>query len=455
MQTPIEISFFIMTRTSSGAGVRQRAGPAQQEGFQFIQAMEEALANTEPRLFNKDTKSSKTAVENDAMPEEPKKPAKDAGADEALAAGAMGDQTPVVFILEGDNESATDLDICVQAPASAESSARTNRMRTGDRPVAADSGDYGPAAPEEDLTAAANATEGKAPASAAKADSAPEAAARGETPGIANSKAPSVQDAASNEGASGGEDAIESVTARMPVARTSERHEKEENGSAFSEKGNLGPLENENDEVQSKGQKGKTYSETAIGAKNAAQAVPEPATNAPAPLAGGIVPEQFRAEQQMRQPAPHAPVRTENLLTEMVSRIETMKTESQNTMSIQLKPEFLGKVALEIAMDAAGLHVKIDAADSGVRAMLNGQINTLIESLGNKGIEIVEVEVTYTGIDNGAPRESRDEQEQPNRSRRQHYDTEAVDAAAYYSVLPFEMLDYYIDAGVSSVEYRA
>jgi len=444
-----------MTRAGSGTSVRLKAGQTPQDTIRFARAMEDALVKTQTKPSIKGKKSNTEVVGNNTMTAEPKKPGRDSGADEALAAGAMGNKNPVVFILEGDDESATELDICVDAAAPAGASATANRMGTDAGPLTVKNDDYGPAPDDADLMAAMSTAEEKASANTAKAEIAQGAAAREENPGIANSKTAAGQDAASNEGALSGGNTIGSVTARMPVARTSERHEKEENDSDFSEKGNLSHLENENDKVHLAGQKGKTYSDTADEVKDAAKGMPETANNAPAPLTEGIIPEQFRAEQQMRQAAPNAPVKTENLLDEMVSRIETMKTESQSTMSIQLKPEFLGKVALEIAMDAAGLHVKINAADSGVRAMLNGQINTLIESLGNKGIEIVEVEVAYTGIDNSAFREPREEQGQPGHSRRPYRETEAADVAEYYSVLPFEMLDYYIDAGVSSVEYRA
>jgi len=157
----------------------------------------------------------------------------------------------------------------------------------------------------------------------------------------------------------------------------------------------------------------------------------------------------------MKQAALSAPVKAENLFDEMVSRLESMKTDNQRVMTIQLKPEFLGKVALEIAMDAAGLHVKISAADSGVRTLINGQITALIESLENKGIGIVEVEVAYTGVDNGAFKENREGQEQPNGKRRPNRGIDQADAATYYTALPVNTLEYYLEAGVSSVEYRA
>ena len=450
MQMPMEISSLMMTQAGFGTGARQKAGFSLQDGFGFINAMEIAYVNVGTKLSVREKKSDTTMVEKDAMPKEPKKSEKDKIADGALAAGAMGSQNPVVIILEGDKESATTLDICADIAAPSLSDATVNQAETETGPFMIDTIDFEPAEEETDLITAQGATDEKVFAYTADAGNVQETVAKEEDTGIIDQKKAAVQNTVND--ADNSDSTTGDVTARMPIARTSERHEKEGDDPDFSGEGNLGPLENENNEAPVKGQKGKAYSSIADEVKNAAKGMPEPVNNTSAPLAEGIKPEQFRAEQQMRQTIP---VKTENLLSEMISRIETMKGESQSTVSIQLKPEFLGKVALEIAMDATGLHVKINAADSGVRAMINGQINTLIESLENKGIEVVEVEVTYTGIDNGTFKEPREGQAQPNRSQQPYHETESADVAAYYSVLPFEMLDYYIDTGVSSVEYRA
>ena len=125
-------------------------------------------------------------------------------------------------------------------------------------------------------------------------------------------------------------------------------------------------------------------------------------------------------------------------------------------MTIQLNPEFLGKVALEVSVDAAGLHVKINAEDSNVRSMINGQLTTLIESLEHKGIEVVEVEVIYTGINYGTFQDPREGGEQSQ--SKQHHTTKrevsSTDGVAYYAALP-DLMDYYMDSGQSSVEYSA
>jgi len=87
--------------------------------------------------------------------------------------------------------------------------------------------------------------------------------------------------------------------------------------------------------------------------------------------------------------------------------------------------------------------------------MINAQINTLIESLLNKGIEVAKVEVAYTGVDNGAFKENREGREQSGNHRRSHREIDAAEGITYYTALPVGTLEYYLEAGVSSVEYHA
>jgi len=244
------------------------------------------------------------------------------------------------------------------------------------------------------------------------------------------------------------------VSARMPEIRTQERQENTDTNSKSSDNGNLSPLENENDETKTKGQK--TYSETADAVRSAEDGKTEPTvTEIPPPLSEGIKPEQFRSTQQMTQASLSTPVKAENLFQEMISRVEMMQNDTKSAMTIQLKPEFLGNVALEVAVDAAGLHVKINAEDHGVRGMINSQLAALIESLENKGIGVVEVEVTYTGVNYGTFQDPREGQQQSNTQQQsKNREMSSTEGAAYYAVMP-DLMDYYLESGVSSVEYRA
>jgi len=533
----MEILSRMMTRADSGAGVRHGVDPRAPGSLRFNEIFGESLAESQSQITVKKPDAATTKETST----QPQKPERDKDVNEALAVGAVGNQTEVVFILEREKESATTPEIPVDPaleiggnqtwrqfgaaetqsePAAAESRSTQDAMETQPKPVPAktpsesaaqetwaesvakESGSIpttlepgtkavavesrldldpdsiglrlssieaetqpgsinpGTATAETKLfTVAADAQLGQVVADSADlsasvfpidAKKEPDVDILSGSAVAANPEAMAKQDAANALGNAA--NMVGEVPARTPNIRTSERQENEGQSFRFSKNGDLSPLENGNDTPIAEGQKGKTYPETAKAVQDTAAGAQDHINGLPPPLAEGIRPDQYRANQQMRQ---LAPVRAENLFDEMVSRVSAAQTESRSVMTIQLKPEFLGKVALEIAMDAAGLHVKISAADSNVRSMLNGQINALIESLGNKGIEVAKVEVAYTGVDNGANKESREGHSQPNRQRRSNREIDAADGVAYYTALPLETLDYYLEAGVSSVEYRA
>ena len=475
MQIPMEILSLTSTRTDSGADPWQRTSIADKIGSIFGKVLDESRAAMDNHKIKDVDKTGNEILEEDIMPKTPRKPDKNTDEDDALVAGVVGYQNTIVFILEGDKESATTPEITVDVVSAAEtncieeiitpSEEQRNTVDTEPEQTAADmnaeetvitAGDVedaaeaGVAAEETGVTAETSvAVEADVTAEASiTADVKTEAnvkttAGAGKTPVAEPTDAGNEADSAAGE-----------VTARRPVIGTTARQENEENDSGFSEDGDLSPLENENNRVPVKGHKEKTYSETENDAKETFEGARETVVDQPLPLAVGIKPEQFQADQQMVRAA-DVPVRKENLFDEMVSRIETMTTENEQKVVIQLKPEFMGKVALEIAMDAAGLHVRINAANSDIRGMINGQINALIESLGNKGIEIAEVEVAYTGVDNGAFSDSQKNQAQPNHQKRSQRVDGIEDDAAYFAALKTEMLEYYLDAGLSSVEFSA
>ena len=447
MQIPMEILSQATPRADSGSGVRPRSGSGVPEGSHFSNMFDRAIEETQPQATNR--RPNMPENEREQTPIRPNETDDEIDASQ-MAAGVMGNQCEVVIILEGDKESAMTPELCVETEVQVGSISEKPPEETTINPETQTPAETN----AEPFTLRAAETSEAAPA--AYTDETPEQTNHTETTVTTSAETESSK-AIAKQAANAESMAVETqgeITARTPIIRTTEQHGNEEDDSGFSRNGDLSPLENENDTTPTKGQRENTFTDTVAAVRDAAETAQEP-INTTVPLAEGIRAEQFRADQQMTQAVHSAPVRTENLFEEMVSRLETMQTDTERTMTIQLKPEFLGRVALELAMDAAGLHVKISAEDSGVRAMINGQINALIESLENKGIEVVEVEVAYTGVDNGAFKESREGQAQSNQSRRQRQEVEQADAVTYYTALPFDTLEYYLDAGVSSVEYSA
>jgi len=387
---------------------------------------EEELAKYDSGLNRKETNT-------EAKGKELKSVIEDDNTEEALAAGVMGNLNhEVVFILEGDRISATS--IKSQEPISF-------NLPVIRLPIISETNEEIPEVPQE----IQQATSQEIPQETRDYTQVAEKInAEQNKPVINEEKSENIANM------------IEDVTARKPNIGTQESRNDADTNSKSFEKGNPSPLENENDRSQVHGQSEKNYADT-INALNNAAEEQQPINNIVLPpLSEGIRPEQFQASQQMTQAALSAPVKTENLFEAMISRVEMMQNDTKSAMTIQLNPEFLGKVALEVAVDAAGLHVKINAEDSGVRSMINSQITALLESLENKGLAVAEVEVIYTGINNGAFKEPGDDgQHQQSRNYKPvNRDTKAIDGVAYYTTLA-DLQDYYFETGVSSVEFSA
>ena len=461
MYMPMEILSHLAPRTDSGTGIRQRAGPGSEGGSRFEKLFENALNESQSQVPKR---PDKIPDENEVTPVPPKKPDEKNTNGEELAAGVMGNTQEIVFILEGDKESATDPELSIQQVEQPETQQMIDPFDKNEAKPELQNPTEQKTEPKQfdlnmnDVKADEKVTTENVPVEVETKQVEYAGTANTEVkPAAENNEKQTDNTAEIKTGDASGE-----VTARMPYMRTSERQEKEDNNSDLSRDGNLSPLENENDKNRVKGQTSKTFSETVESVRNTAEDKTEPVNviNLTPPLAEGLKVEQFRADQQIKQLTPEAPVRPSELFNEMISRIDEMQTESQHSMTIQLKPEFLGKVALEIAVDAAGLHVKINAEDSGVRTMINGQLNALIESLENKGIEVVEVEVVYTGVNYGKFHDPREDAHSPQQSKQRRggsREVTAIDGAAYYAALPVEVIDNYlnINASLSTVEYSA
>ncbi|MCL2078434.1 MAG: flagellar hook-length control protein FliK [Oscillospiraceae bacterium] len=465
MSLPMEFLSPVTTRTDSGAGVQTSARSRSEKiGARFDKIFEAELNRHDQKITDK--KTIPKNAENQSFAKEGSPSAnralekKDKLADEqgeALIAGVVGtEQKEVVFILEGDKESVANPEMRVDniAGLSSDIDIEVN-PETGTEPAGS--------AENTDIGTASRDTENANKAPSDITDP-PQKEVHAKTAETAVEDKIKAELAAANEQAQTA-DAAGERAARMPEKRSEDGRENARN-DRFSSRGNLSPLENENDKAHELGEESSAKSELAEAIKSKTdenQDKDEKANNdktqseipqAP-PLADGIRPEQFKAAQQMTKAAQDVPVKPENLFQEMISRVETLQTDAKTSMTIQLNPEFLGKVALEVAMDASGLHVKINAEDSNVRGMINGQLTTLIESLENKGIIVSEVEVAYGSTLGSAFKEQGDTGERADgRQQTKHRTITTRDNASYYTTLP-NIMDYYLDTGISSVEYSA
>jgi len=446
MLMPMETLSLITTRTDSGAGVRQRDGSGSNSGgfSSFGEMFDNHLQsssqpNRRPGTSAEQTsESTKPVIDNKKDESE-----EETGAEYAI--GVMGNQQlEVVFILEGDSKTVTDqlrVNDNVEPPITVDTDEINKEVLTTD----AENKPFELNLEEETVKANATVTGAEAVKAGEHVNEAERATAK-------PAELYNTNEAGEAE-------------ARMPNMRTQDSQYNLNQEANSSATGNPSPLENEN-ETEMQGQETSYRAEDAL--RNALNTVKETENQtepvetpilgdiAP-PLSESLKPEQFIATQQIKSEAMYAPVKVENLFEEMISRVQTMQNDKLTSMTIQLNPEFLGNVQLEVGMDAAGLHVRINAEDSGVRGMINSQLTALIESLEHKGIEVVKVEVAYTGVGYDThkdPHGSRDNQSQTGKQRRYNREVDSKDGVTIYGAVS-KVQEYYLDTGVSSVEYSA
>jgi flagellar hook-length control protein FliK len=123
----------------------------------------------------------------------------------------------------------------------------------------------------------------------------------------------------------------------------------------------------------------------------------------PAGAAVDAAPERVSAAEQLKAAMPEQPVARENLFDAMVERLEVMREDGLPQMTVELKPEYLGRVTLNLtAAPSGGVNLRISAVDPGVKGMIDGQIAALVENLSGKGVRLERVDVVYTGVGAGS-----------------------------------------------------
>ena len=167
-----------------------------------------------------------------------------------------------------------------------------------------------------------------------------------------------------------------------------------------------------------------------------------------------ISPERFVATEQLSRTVEAAPqtATVDTLYNTLVESVFTASTSESKFMEIQLKPEFLGKVAVQLTLGDAGLEIKIKAEDAGVKGLIADQITQLTSSLNDKGVKISAVEVVFANVtDHSYDGSSSHHQDTP-----QPKNVHSRNVNIGFGVGFTEEADSVsvVDAGLSSVEYR-
>lgn len=113
--------------------------------------------------------------------------------------------------------------------------------------------------------------------------------------------------------------------------------------------------------------------------------------------------EYGRNESQRAKNAPEArpsahrsPV-AEDVFREVIRRAKVVSQGGRSEATIELKPEFLGRLTLKVAVEEGRASVKLHAENAAVRGMLEANLDELRKALVESGLEVETLEVAFGG----------------------------------------------------------
>lgn len=102
----------------------------------------------------------------------------------------------------------------------------------------------------------------------------------------------------------------------------------------------------------------------------------------------------FKASMQELQPEQQFQLR-QNVQTQIVDQVRSLVTKEKTEFYLQLKPEHLGGLSIMLAAGEKGLVAKLVTGSKDVHAMIQNDAAQIQESLRERGINVVQMEVVY------------------------------------------------------------
>ena len=146
---------------------------------------------------------------------------------------------------------------------------------------------------------------------------------------------------------------------------------------------------------------------------------------------------------------------SKNIMQQVTEQIHLTNRADLTSMEMQLYPEHLGKISIQVVFKNGTLTAQIAAETEAARAALESQILTLKESFDHQGlkVEAVEVMVSTKGFERNEQGQSSEEQNGQSNSRKKNKNA-ILDLPAQEEFLPEEENDLQQALGYS-VTYTA
>ena len=133
--------------------------------------------------------------------------------------------------------------------------------------------------------------------------------------------------------------------------------------------------------------------------------------------------------------AQYLSIDTMDLIEQIAENVKVNISQETTSMQMQLNPENLGKVYLEVSMKAGSIHAELAASNEAVRTALEAQVAELRESLNQAGLKVDSIEVTVAShefernLEQGQEREEQEgeRQQEQSSSRRRNISMSSLD----------------------------
>lgn len=116
---------------------------------------------------------------------------------------------------------------------------------------------------------------------------------------------------------------------------------------------------------------------------------------------GNVVTNFEKAEITLERP-----IESADLAGSVLELMETSVANGKDSLFIKLKPDFLGGIAIKLAMSEDGVVAKIVTSNERTQSMLAAQLSTLETNLKEKGIDVARMEVLYNPLNQDGQRQN-------------------------------------------------
>ena len=108
-----------------------------------------------------------------------------------------------------------------------------------------------------------------------------------------------------------------------------------------------------------------------------------------------------------------------DIVNQVVEKLQSSMQDGQTTLEMQLNPENLGKVYVNISSKEGVIHAQLAASNEAVRAALETQVADLRQNLNQAGVKVDAVEVTVASHEFEKNLEQNQESEKQQGERQQ------------------------------------